>query len=67
MEIIEQGRGYEAWTNEDRSEVLIDRSPTVQRESLHKVMGIMSNGAWIAHGLEEREDGGLRERWVKHA
>ncbi|UBI10025.1 hypothetical protein LA324_05295 [Corynebacterium coyleae] len=67
MNIIAQGPGFKAWANNDRTEVVIERSGAVQRGDMPGVVDIMSRGAWVAHGLEEREDGSLYERWVRHA
>ena len=66
MRILETGPNFKVWVNEDNTELEIVRHPDVSRGVMRETMNIMANGAWIAHGLDEREDGTLYERWVKY-
>ncbi len=67
MKILETGPNFEVWANEDNTELEITRHPAVSRGVMRETMNIMADGAWIAHGLDEREDGTLYERWVKYS
>lgn len=66
MKILEKGPSYEVRANEEGTEVEIERDPRVQRGALTETMNLMSKGVWVAYALDEREDGTLYERWVKH-
>lgn len=67
MKILETGPSFKAWANEDGTEIEIERHATTPRGAMKETMNLMADGVWIAYGLEEREDGSLYERWVKHS
>ena len=66
MRILESGKNFKVSVSEDGDELEIERHPRVKRRDMKKTTNAMMKGVWVAHGLEEREDGTLYERWIKH-